>query len=208
MDSKPPCSPSSSLQKRKKKVHFVVRRFSYIEPRSNDPGDYSDLFYSQEDYAEMHVESRAIIQMMQTCLPVKLQNGLCSRGLEDRTPPGARKRIWNHMRAFAAVNREQTRQREEFLDDAEKMAEVYTRFSAPCQKQACRVGKQDAIDAKEILREKLESNLVDKYYDAIEFSDESNKNGSRLESPMSPTPSYSCMVGQTFRQNNFVQVHL
>ena len=189
---------NSSLQKGKKKVHFVIRRFSYIEP-SDVPGDYSDLYYSQEEFDAMHVDSRAIIQLMQTCMPVKLENGLCSRGLEDMTPHGARRRIWNHARAVASVNREQIHQKEDNCFDPEKMAQVYSHFSTPCQKQAHKVGQQDAIDALKILREKTDQDSDCDQFDVERFSKDSNR------TPISRSRSCKQQLWRIFKNNNLVQ---
>ena len=196
-------------QQRKKKVRFVVSRFSYIEPNDEDSEgrNHSELYYSQEDYADMHIESRAILNLMQTCLPIKLEHGLCSRGLEDRTPHGARRRIWNHARAFSAVHREQKRQKDDGVCDPEKLADAYRCYSTSCQTEACNMAKQDAIDARRIQRESTQQSSCEKR----SRRDDLSMDLEEPRSPKSPRQTCSRMIGQRLlqqRKNSMIAIHL
>ena len=139
--------------KKQKKVRFCVSRYSYIEPKQREDGESSEtsmLFYRPEDFDHIRVESREILRMMEMRSPIHEEQGLCARGLEDYTPIGARKRIWNQVRAHQAVIKEQIRQKERGVVDPERISRIYQRFAGQCRQKAYDAANKDAIDAREI----------------------------------------------------------
>jgi hypothetical protein len=141
----------------KKKVHFVVRRFSFIKPDKKwiAQTNHSDLYYTKEDYGMIFDEVRAILQTMQTCNTsfIEEDNCLSIRGLEELTSDGSTKRNWNCSTAFQAVLQEQLQQREDGVYHPEGIAEVYKRTSVASTRQAYNQGVKDAITARTIFDE-------------------------------------------------------
>lgn len=155
--------------KNARKVRFVVRRFSYVEPPQYDsPLDPKSLFYTFEDLSQIKKESQDTVKMM-------VRHGLsiqededrrrCPRGLECRTVIGARKQSMNQTQGMKAVLEEQKQQRKSGVCNPEKLAAIYKRITATCQAEARAIGIKDAIVAKGLYKQ---ARLLD--YATREFS--------------------------------------
>jgi hypothetical protein len=125
---------SSSRGSKSKKVRFRVSQFTYFEPppATLPPINTSELFYTKEELAEICSENRAILRCIQ------LGDAYCrfcddvnspTRGLEDRSWEGARRRFWNQRNACRAVLQEQERQQKEDIYEPEALADIYSLFS-------------------------------------------------------------------------------
>jgi hypothetical protein len=140
----------SSRPRAKRNVAFVLHRNSYSEPTSERKLNPSDLFYNKEEYSKIEEENKAMAEMSQ--IPKSLQSSetISMRGLEARTPRGARRRVTNRRRATHAVIDEQSRQEQEGVEDVDMLGEIYKGFTSHCIRQSCDVGSRDARVAKSI----------------------------------------------------------
>lgn len=173
---------NNQLKKHDRKVRFVVRRFSYVEPPQYDsPLDLNSLFYTSEDLSRIKKESQDTVQiMMRHGLSIQEDEDRrrCARGLECRTVIGARKQATNQTRSTKAVTEEQELQRKAGICNPEKLAAIYKRTAAACQAEALAIGIQDAIEAKGLYKQ---TRLLDS---ATLFQSSSNLNtasGCRVE---------------------------
>jgi hypothetical protein len=142
----------------KRRVHFVVRKFSYFEPpaRCNEV-DLSQLYYSREEYAALAFDINMILRAMRGSEErTRGQNELCYRGLENRTKYGHQRRRLNCRNAVQAVIKEQEHQRENDEVDADKLSKISKYYSDHCTKMALSTAVQDASAAKQILQEPIE----------------------------------------------------
>jgi hypothetical protein len=110
----------------------------------------SDLFYNKEEYSKIEEENKAMAEMSQIPKSLRSSESISMRGLETRTPRGARRRVMNRRRATHAVIDEQSRQEQEGVEDVDMLGEIYKGFTSHCIRQACDVGSRDAQVAKSI----------------------------------------------------------
>jgi hypothetical protein len=146
--SNPPSMAPNTPKRRK--VRFVVCRFSYIEPPEYDSTvDQNSLFYTIDGLLEIKEEVKATAKLIRLGLSVREDQGLCSRGLERRTPKGARKLLSNQTRARKAVLEEQERQQKSGIFSPEQIAAAYKQTCNECQAEARTIGIQDSINARD-----------------------------------------------------------
>lgn len=148
---------SSSKSTTKRKVHFRISQFSYVEPEHLEapPLAVSDLFYTKQELENIHLENNAIITCLEADSYCLFSDDVSSptRGLEDRTRQGARRRFWHQQQASRIVMREQARQRREGIWEPETIAQLYSLFSQGSRSDARKIGKKDAIVAKKAIEE-------------------------------------------------------
>eukprot|EP00339_Tiarina_fusa_P030045 CAMPEP_0117031636 /NCGR_PEP_ID=MMETSP0472-20121206/22715_1 /TAXON_ID=693140 ORGANISM="Tiarina fusus, Strain LIS" /NCGR_SAMPLE_ID=MMETSP0472 /ASSEMBLY_ACC=CAM_ASM_000603 /LENGTH=124 /DNA_ID=CAMNT_0004740001 /DNA_START=1 /DNA_END=375 /DNA_ORIENTATION=- len=87
------------------------------------------------------------IRLMMANKPIG--DGQCSRGLEFRTPSGAKKRKKNKLDALTAVWNEQVSQWNEHKTDEFAISFVYQQQNQKCREQALRFGRHDEKAAEE-----------------------------------------------------------
>ena len=113
--------------------------------------DISKVYYVREDYERIEDDNDlALYEASQMKSKKELQESTtcCVRGLECKTPMGAKRRSTNKKRSRQVVLQNQH-------DDVlpEVLAEVYSGYSKACQIQANRLGKYDEMIAKQIYQE-------------------------------------------------------
>jgi hypothetical protein len=140
----------NSRPRAKRNVAFVLDRNSYSEPTSESKLNPADLFYNKREYSKLEEENKAMVEMSQTRKSTRSSESITMRGLEARTPRGARRRVTNRRRATHAVIDEQSRQGQEGIEDVYMLGEIYKGFTSHCMRQACDVGSRDAQVAKSI----------------------------------------------------------
>ena len=129
--------------------------------------DISKVYYVREDYERIEDDNDlALYEASQMKSKKELQESTtcCVRGLECKTPIGAKRRSTNKKRSRKVVLQNQ------LIDDIvpEVLAEVYSGYSKPCQLQANRLGKYDELIAKQIYEEdQQESCIVENLKDSI-----------------------------------------
>lgn len=152
-------SESSNLSK-KRKVHFVVRKFSYFDPPSNaDDVDPALLFYTREEFTALKSRLITELRIIQGDGEYNGEIEVCRRGLDSQTKHGRQQRELNYRTALIAVINEQNRQRKEGVYDQDKISETYGYFSGHCAGHAASVGMADAKAARIIFREKCDDSI-------------------------------------------------
>lgn len=128
-----------------------------IEP----PLPISDLFYTKEGLEHIHMENRAIITCLEADSYCLFSDDISSptRGLEDRTRDGSRRRFWHQQQALRVVMQEQARQRREGIWDPETIAQFYSLLSQGARREARWMGTKDAILAKKVLWDEEETDM-------------------------------------------------
>jgi hypothetical protein len=163
---------------RKRKVHFMVRKFSYVEPPSHSEYiDPSQLHYSREEYSAIVLNINSTLQVMEGDENIMGENDLCCRGLESRTKRGWRQRVYNYKRALLVVINEQKRQRLESINDPDKISQIYRDRSNHCARNAVVFGMLDAKVANKIFQEEI---LEEENKEDVEIDGDSHKIGVKV----------------------------
>ena len=111
---------------------------------NNVPEDeHVATWYSVEDFDEMKKDMIATVRLMITNKPVGEDR--CTRGLEFRTPAGARLRKQTKLEALTAVWNEQVSQWKRHETDEERISIVYQRLSYKSREAAHTMGLRDEI---------------------------------------------------------------
>ena len=121
--------------------------------------DISKVYYVKDDYERIEDESDFDLcqasqqQLLQGKKSKTSQDATaaatesCVRGLECKTPMGAKRRNNNKKRTRQVVLQHQN------IGDADMLAQVYSGYSNACQLQANRLAKYDEVVAKQIYHE-------------------------------------------------------
>lgn len=104
------------------------------------------IWYSPEEFEEIRKSLVVTVRMMVANKPV--DDTQCTRGLEFRTPAGAKQRKRNKLNALTAVWNEQVSQWKEDRTDEEAIAFVYQQHGHECKKISLRMALQDEKDAR------------------------------------------------------------
>eukprot|EP00934_Nitzschia_sp_Nitz4_P008272 Nitzschia sp. Nitz4//scaffold106_size73319//66492//67139//NITZ4_005748-RA/size73319-processed-gene-0.73-mRNA-1//-1//CDS//3329532556//8262//frame0 len=133
----------SEVSSKKKTV-----RFDSATLRLYDKPEYSnaDVFYTEEESAYMRKEDAVLVRLME--MGALEMQGICFRGLENRTKTGLRRVLKVRAQALNAVLDEVERQI--FYDDldVEMISRIYRGISSRSALRAREIGEQDAIDAQ------------------------------------------------------------
>jgi hypothetical protein len=98
-------------------------------------------WYNNEDFEEI---KRAIVTTLRLMIAKKpIGSDQCSRGLEFRTPMGAKLRKKNKLEALTAVWNAQVAQWKDNITDDEAIRMVYLEQSLKCREVAIKFGVQD-----------------------------------------------------------------
>ena len=108
-------------------------------------------WYTPTEFEEIKRSLVVTIRLMMTKKPVG--EDLCTRGLEFRTPAGAKLRKKNKLRALTAVWNEQVAQWKADRSDDEAISFVYQHEVHECRIIARRLALQDQKDAQRYLSE-------------------------------------------------------
>ena len=157
-DTQPPKPNLSSIRK----VRFQVCKYYYFEPGLEQEIALEDvrkrqLYYTEDDYDRMEIDAeQTLVRMMKSkSSPAKLEKNLVcrrnlsSRGLEARTPKGARDQVRIQTKVVRLVLALQRMQKEgNDLIDSEMIARNYKKAAEPTLKVAHLRGIQDAVFAQ------------------------------------------------------------
>ncbi len=194
-------SNSSTSSFKKRKVHFQVSKFSYKDPELILPPLFiSNLFYTREELEQIHLDNNAIITCLEADSYCLFSDDVNSptRGLEDRTRIGARRRFWNQQQSLRAVLQEQERQRQEGLCEPETIAQLHSLFSQGSRREARRIGTRDACIAKMAMEEMVRHESVQTTGSSTTLFASPRYSSSLVTPPLSPlSPTF---VGGCIRQ--------
>lgn len=203
-------SPESSTPA-KRKVRFVICKFSYFEPPANwNAVDPSQLYYSRKEYAAVASDVHRTLQAMQGSEERRGQHELCFRGLENRTKYGRQRRELNHKNAIQAVLNEQIRQREEGDLDIDKVAKKYKHYSDHCAKTALATAIQDAIASRhQPIAKESPSESIHSHKDSQQESwPTTPRTASGFQMPPKIELKRFCGDGQFMRRKEFVKTNV
>jgi hypothetical protein len=137
-----------------KSVAFHSRvRFKHVKHID----DYSDreyfaTWYVEEDLQDIFNHCVDTVRMMVNGLVLDEEKGYSPRGLEYKTPTGAKTRKHNKSRGIRAVLDEQERQRVEGVNDPERLAKLYYESAADSRRAYRLLAMKDQEEARPILQ--------------------------------------------------------
>jgi hypothetical protein len=150
---------------RKRKVHFKISKFTYIEPddetKYSPPVDTGELYYTKSDFYRLRLETALTLRILETKDPNVFEDdesGFCVRGVEEFSDEWSRWRYMSHFRMVRGVLEEQSRQRELNFSDPIAIAETAMQLSTLDKARASNQGLQDADEARKILKVYKEEN--------------------------------------------------
>jgi hypothetical protein len=153
---KPIFPPSLEETKTQRTVKFHSRvRFKHIKHID----DYSDreyfaTWYVEEDLQEIFDHCVDTVRKMVHGEILAEKNGYCPRGLEYKTPTGAKTRKQNKSKGIRIVLEEQERQRAEGINDPERLAKLYYKSAVDSRRAYRLLAMQDQEEARPILQSK------------------------------------------------------
>ncbi|KAL3920616.1 MAG: hypothetical protein SGILL_003172 [Bacillariaceae sp.] len=140
----------------KKSVTFFGRiRFKHVKHID----DYSDkeyfaAWYVEEDLADIFQHCVETVRRMVSGNVLDEEDGFCSRGLEYKTPTGAKTRKANKSKGLRAVLDEQERQRALGINDPERISKLYHKCGADSRTAYRLLAMKDQEEARPILQSK------------------------------------------------------
>lgn len=144
---------SSNNKKRCRSVRFAknldVKEVPHVKDMTEE--EMHETWYTQEDFALIKKSMVITIRLMMASKPIS--NDQTSRGLEFRTPTGAKQRKKNKLDALTAVWNEQVSQWNENMSDEYAISFVYQQQTAKCRDQALKFGAHDAKAVQKIIEE-------------------------------------------------------
>lgn len=140
---------STTMKRRSKKsVHFAAQIKVNIIPRVYDYSEeeIKQSWYTANEIGTIKAECAATVRKVVEYKYFDTEKECC-RGLEYRTPDGARKRIRNKLRALEAVfTRQESLWKFDKTDQEEEstiIALAYRKYSVSCQEAAHKLGVED-----------------------------------------------------------------
>ena len=145
-DSK--CPESSPLVRPRKRVRFSTCLDVKEVPVLLDvpKEEIEATWYTPDEFAAIKKTLVTTVRLMMAKKPI--EEGLCIRGLEFRTPAGAKNRKKNKMDALTAVWNEQVAQWKEDRTDEEAISIVYQQQVIECRNVALRLAAKDELEAR------------------------------------------------------------
>jgi hypothetical protein len=119
--------------------NFDVKEVPHL--RDVTPEELQAAWYTAEDFDKIKKSMIVTIRLMMAGKPIGHHQ--CVRGLEFRTPSGAKTRKQNKLNALTAVWTEQVSQWNENKTDEFAISFVYQQQSQKCREQARRFGCHD-----------------------------------------------------------------
>lgn len=151
--SKVPLDSSTGTKSSTKSVRFStnidVREVRHWKDLPTEEAEAT--WYTPAEFEDIKRSLVVTIRLMMTKKPIG--EDLCTRGLEFRTPAGAKLRKKNKLRALTAVWNEQVAQWKADRSDDEAISFVYQQEVHECRIIARRLALQDQKDAQRYLAE-------------------------------------------------------
>lgn len=119
--------------------------------RNLQPEEVSSTWYSNQEFETIKKSLVVTLRLMIANKPVGSDQ--CTRGLEFRTPHGAKFRKKNKLEALTAVWNEQVAQWKDNVTDDEAIRRVYMEQSQKCVETARKFGQHDERAAQRYLLE-------------------------------------------------------
>mmetsp|Transcript_55103 Transcript_55103/g.154670 ORF Transcript_55103/g.154670 Transcript_55103/m.154670 type:complete len:197 (-) Transcript_55103:30-620(-) len=134
---------------KRKNVSFaaVVKSCSIIHINDYSTEEVRASWYNREELRNIKAEAKSTANSSDP-----EDKDVCLRGLEARTPVGARQKSQNRIEARAAVFFEQEIQEEDGYSDPDAIADAYFDCSERCQLDAQMLALRDAREAMEVHR--------------------------------------------------------
>lgn len=181
--------PSPEKVQGKSVAFFELVGIKRIVPYYEYSDDEHDAtWYSEDQLREVVSECVATCRMMTQGEPILEEEGLCSRGLEFKTPSGSRFKREAKARARQVVIEECETQKRTKIHDPEYLAMVYAVATKDTRHMACLMALRDEEDAisssspPKLLRDKkidLDPSSSEQPVSDSEMSDSSNLVASR-----------------------------
>jgi hypothetical protein len=144
----------SSPVKRKRSLRFSLASnqcFPIPHIRDLEDEEVAAVWYEKKEYDAMKKKIIPTLRKMIKGEKIEENNKQSGRGLEYRTRQGCYQRQENKRQAMAVAMDEQKRQRDECIQDDERLSEAYRNASFHCQDAACALGLEDQADIEEEL---------------------------------------------------------
>jgi hypothetical protein len=113
--------------------------------------EFEDRWYSQTYLHFIKKECAKTVRMMVKEEVLLEEDGFCKRGLEYKTPKGAKFRKGNKVCAIQKVMEEQNLQKNMGMEDAEYLAEVYIDVTKTHKQLALMMGLRDEEETHPLL---------------------------------------------------------
>jgi hypothetical protein len=128
-----------------KRVRFHSRvRFKHVKHIDNyTDKQYSNTWFLEEELQEIFDHCVETVTKMISGCPLEESKGYCSRGLEYKTPTGAKTRKQNKTKGWQVVLDEQERQRCLGISDPERISKLYHRIGADSRRAYRLLGIKD-----------------------------------------------------------------
>ena len=118
-----------------------------------EPEEIAAVWYNGTDFERIKKSLVVTLRLMIAKKPV--DSDQCTRGIEFRTPQGAKFRKKNKLEALTAVWNEQVSQWKENITDEEAIRKVYLEHSTKCMETARKFGLHDEKAVEKYLREDI-----------------------------------------------------
>lgn len=148
-------NPNQSNNGKSVKFHSRVR-FKHVK----HVDDYTDreyfaTWYVEEDLTDIFNHCVDTVRKMVNGYQLNEDDGYCARGLEYKTPTGAKTRKQNKSKGLRTVLDEQERQRTEGKIDHEHLALLYYQAGADSRRAYRLLAMQDQAEVRPILQSKF-----------------------------------------------------
>jgi hypothetical protein len=140
----------------KKTVCFtpIIRYISVSHRDDYTPEEVEAIWCSEAELKIVFQECVTTVRKMVNREPVLLEEGLCSRGLEYKTPSGAKFRRGNKAKATQTVITEQRLQKSMGMEDPEYLAEVFREATKNSRHLAHLMALRDEEESRPLLQSK------------------------------------------------------
>jgi hypothetical protein len=170
-----PLVAASSSKKVRFHASIDVREVPHLKDLPE--GETLATWYTQTEFESIKQSLVATVRLMMA--KKLIERDLCVRGLEFRTPRGAKLRKQNKLKSLTAVWNEQVAQWKEDRSDEEAISFVYQQGIHECRTVALRLGLQDEQEARRYLNEDS-SDEAESDFSTIALEDSTNNT---LEEP-------------------------
>ena len=141
----------------KKRVRFESEQNNvHHEAPQHHLVDPSTIWLTKNDYQRMKNNDEIVLTFMVN--GTAHCSGMCTRGLEKRTPEGTQNKQYDRLYAICEVLSEQERQRVQRITDAHRIAAVYKEATIESRKEAMEYGMLDEHAVFQVIMEGCKKN--------------------------------------------------
>jgi hypothetical protein len=142
-------------QKKKLTWNHKVQKKRHPRIADYTPDEIESVWYTENDTKIILAIAKVTVKMMMRGEPCD-EIDYCSRGLEGKTPEGAKRRQYNKLKVRKALLEEQEMQRAEGFEDVEQLAATSIKHSTAMIDQAHQVAVEDSRAIEEYKNEVLD----------------------------------------------------